>query len=67
MKFIHYLILLLAITLFAACSDEKAEKVEQPESTVHQVDRDAEMKELLRQTKIYAQQEEEKRQQEINI
>lgn len=47
---------MLAITLFAACSDD-GDKAAKPE-----VDRATEMQELLRQTQEYARQEEERKQ-----
>ncbi|MDQ6982786.1 MAG: ABC transporter substrate-binding protein [Mariprofundus sp.] len=80
MKFIQYILLLLAIALLADCSDDQADKAAIPETgqsetgqmktgefkpPLHQADRNAEMEEVLRQTRIYAQQEEEKRQKQI--
>jgi len=63
MKFI---LMLLAIAVVAGCSDDSDDKAAQSEATqskpaLHQADRDAEMQEVLRQTRIYAQQAEEKR------
>jgi len=71
MKYIQFIFLLLAIVVVAGCSDDAEDKAAQPETrqakaALHQVDRDAEMQELLRQTRAYAQQEEEKRQQQID-
>jgi len=70
MKFTKYILMMLAIVAVAGCSDDADDKAAQPETTpskpaLHQADRNAEMKELLHQTKIYAQQAEEKRQKQI--
>ncbi len=48
---------MLAIALFAACSDDQGDKAAKPE-----VDRATEMQELMRQTEVYARQEEERKQ-----
>jgi len=66
MKSITLILMALVVVALAGCSDDQGDKAGQAEVATHPVDRDAEMKELLRQTRIYAQQEEERRQQQID-
>jgi len=60
MKSINVVLMLLAAVIFAGCSDDDADKAQKPE-----LDRAAEMQQLVRQTQEYAKQEKERQQKKI--